>query len=91
MYEEVEKVLRRSESILEELQCYKGAGREIREAISTQNEECQLRAWQAVIPLVEKLKRFYLFSVELGKLSPARVFRFVDDRLLSKKKNYSSE
>ncbi|KAK7592870.1 hypothetical protein V9T40_007622 [Parthenolecanium corni] len=68
VYEEVQKVLRRSESILEELQCYKGAGREIREAISTQNEECQLRAWQAVIPLVEKLKRFYLFSVELEEV-----------------------
>lgn len=69
VYEEVQKVLRRSESILEELQCYKGAAKEVREAISTNTEECQIRAWQAVLPLVEKLKRFYLFSVELGKLS----------------------
>lgn len=67
VYEEVQKVLLKSESILEELQCYKGAGKEIREAISTPTEECQLRAWQAVLPLVEKLKRFYLFSKELGK------------------------
>lgn len=68
MYEKVQKVLRQSESILAELQCYKGAGKEIREAISNPTEEeCQIRAWQAVLPLVEKLKRFYFFSVELGK------------------------
>ncbi|XP_065213495.1 CYFIP-related Rac1 interactor B [Planococcus citri] len=65
VYEEVQKILLKSESILEELQCYKGAGKEIREAISTPTEECQMRAWQAVLPLVEKLKRFYLFSMEL--------------------------
>lgn len=69
VYEEVQKVLLKSESILEELQFYKGAGKEIREAISTPTEECQMRAWQAVLPLVEKLKRFYLFSLELGKNS----------------------
>lgn len=67
VYDDVQKVLLRSDSVLDELQCYKGAGREIREAISTPIEECQLKAWQAVLPLVEKLKRFYLFSVELGK------------------------
>lgn len=67
VYEQVQKVLHRSESILDELQFYKGAGREIREAIATPTEECQLRAWQAVSPLVEKLQRFYMFSVELGE------------------------
>lgn len=30
-FEEVQRVLRNSEPILEEIQCYKGAGREIRE------------------------------------------------------------
>ena len=67
IYNEVQIVLRQSESIVEELQGYKGAGKEIREAISNPSEECQLRAWHAVLPLVEKLKRFYLFSLELGK------------------------
>lgn len=68
VYEQVQKVLLRSESILEELQCYKGAGKEIREAISSPIEEFQMKAWQAVLPLVEKLKRFYLFSIELGEI-----------------------
>jgi hypothetical protein len=30
-FEEVQRVLRNSEPILEEIQCYKGAGKEIRE------------------------------------------------------------
>lgn len=74
VYEEVQKVLRRSEPILEELQLYKGAAKEVREAISTNTGECQSRAWQALLPLVEKLKRFYLFSVELGKLLLTKIF-----------------
>lgn len=56
-----------SEAILQELAVYKGAGKEIREAISTPNEECQRKAWISVVPLVTKLKRFYDFSKELGK------------------------
>lgn len=69
MYEHVQKVLHNSESILMELQCYKGAGKEIREAIVMATEKSQLHAWQAVLPLVDKLKRFYLFSMELGKIT----------------------
>lgn len=67
VYEEVQRVLLSSESILQELAVYKGAGKEIREAISTPSEECQRKAWSAVVPLVTKLKRFYDFSKELGK------------------------
>ncbi len=66
-FEEVQQVLRNSESILNEIQCYKGAGREIREAIANPNDEFQSKAWAAVLPLVSKLKRFYEFSLELGK------------------------
>lgn len=66
VFEEVQQVLLNSEGILEELGVYKGAGKEIREAITTPNEECQRRAWIAVVPLVTKLKRFYDFSLELG-------------------------
>lgn len=62
-----------SEAILQELAVYKGAGKEIREAIATPNEECQRKAWISVVPLVTKLKRFYDFSKELGKGDP-RVF-----------------
>lgn len=63
----MQRVLKNSESILEEIQCYKGAGKEIREAISAPTEECQRKAYLTVAPLVAKLKRFYEFSLELGK------------------------
>nr|CAD7202977.1 unnamed protein product [Timema douglasi] len=74
-FEEVQRVLRNSECILEEIQCYKGAGKEIREAISTPTGEYQQRAWQAVIPLVSKLKRFYEFSMELENVVPKILFQ----------------
>lgn len=64
----MQRVLKNSESILEEIQCYKGAGKEIREAISAPTEECQRKAYLTVAPLVAKLKRFYEFSLELGEL-----------------------
>jgi hypothetical protein len=67
-FEAVQRVLKNSESILEEIQCYKGAGKEIREAISAPTEECQRKAYLTVAPLVAKLKRFYEFSLELGTL-----------------------
>lgn len=66
-FEEVQRVLRNSESILDEIQCYKGAGREIREAIANPTDDYQTKAWTAVLPLVSKLKRFYEFSLELGE------------------------
>ncbi|CAL7940791.1 unnamed protein product [Xylocopa violacea] len=69
-FEAVQRVLKNSESILEEIQCYKGAGKEIREAISAPTEECQRKAYLTVAPLVAKLKRFYEFSLELEKVVP---------------------
>lgn len=66
-FEAVQRVLKNSESILEEIQCYKGAGKEIREAISAPTEECQRKAYLTVAPLVAKLKKFYEFSLELGE------------------------
>ncbi|KAJ8679184.1 hypothetical protein QAD02_014971 [Eretmocerus hayati] len=69
-FEAVQRVLKNSESILQEIQCYKGAGKEIREAISANNEESQLKARLAVAPLVAKLKRFYEFSLELEQVVP---------------------
>lgn len=46
---------------------YKGAGKEIREAIASPNNDTQSKAWTAVVPLVSKLKNFYQFSTQLGK------------------------
>jgi len=47
-FEEVQRVLRNSEPILEEIQCYKGAGKEIRE-VST----CHiLMGWMSLLGLL---------------------------------------
>lgn len=47
-FEEVQRVLRNSEPILEEIQCYKGAGKEIRE-VST----CRiLTGWMSLLGLL---------------------------------------
>lgn len=70
VFEEVEHVLRQSDSILEEIQCYKGAGKEIREAISNVSPDIQEKAWTAVVPLVEKLKRCFDHSIELERVVP---------------------
>ncbi|CAG2169791.1 unnamed protein product, partial [Oppiella nova] len=67
----VECVLIEANDILCELQTYKGAGPEIREAIGNPlNEEFQLKAWDAVLPLVNKLKHFYEFSLRLEDCVP---------------------
>lgn len=67
---EAQAVLERSESILEEIQGYKGAGKEIREAISSPTEEARQKAWAAVTPLVAKLRRCYEFSMQLEIVVP---------------------
>ncbi|XP_074697728.1 LOW QUALITY PROTEIN: CYFIP-related Rac1 interactor B [Strix aluco] len=66
IYNQVNVVLKDAEGILEDLQSYRGAGHEIREAIQHPNDEkLQEKAWGAVVPLVGKLKKFYEFSQRL--------------------------
>ncbi|XP_066032093.1 CYFIP-related Rac1 interactor B isoform X3 [Chamaea fasciata] len=66
IYNQVNVVLKDAEGILEDLQSYRGAGHEIREAIQHPNDEkLQEKAWSAVVPLVGKLKKFYEFSQRL--------------------------
>lgn len=60
-------MLQRAQRILQELQDYKGASQEIRKAIGAPDPETEKQAWDAVNPLVIKLKDFYLFSKELGE------------------------
>lgn len=63
IYNQVNVVLKDAEGILEDLQSYRGAGHEIREAIQhPADEKLQEKAWGAVVPLVGKLKKFYEFS-----------------------------
>uniref|UniRef100_A0A3Q2WSW6 Family with sequence similarity 49 member Ba n=1 Tax=Haplochromis burtoni TaxID=8153 RepID=A0A3Q2WSW6_HAPBU len=66
VWEKVNQVLTEAQVILEDLQSYKGAGEEIRQAIQNPSVEgVQEKAWSAVVPLVIKLKTFYEFSQKL--------------------------
>uniref|UniRef100_UPI003AB0C548 CYFIP-related Rac1 interactor B-like n=1 Tax=Centroberyx gerrardi TaxID=166262 RepID=UPI003AB0C548 len=66
VWEKVNQVLMEALVILDDLQAYRGAGEEIRQAIQSPGEEgVQEKAWAAVVPLVAKLKTFYQFSQKL--------------------------
>ncbi|KAJ6663448.1 hypothetical protein lerEdw1_009527 [Lerista edwardsae] len=66
VWNQVNAVLEEAQTILAELQSYTGAGQEIREAIQNPSDlQLQEKAWNAVCPLVAKLKRFYEFSLRL--------------------------
>ncbi|XP_034288023.1 CYFIP-related Rac1 interactor A isoform X1 [Pantherophis guttatus] len=68
IWNQVNAVLQDSENMLSDLQSYKGAGQEIRDAIQNPNDiQLQERAWNSVCPLVVRLKRFYEFSLRLEK------------------------
>ncbi|KAG7231180.1 hypothetical protein INR49_012011 [Caranx melampygus] len=70
VWDQVDVVLKDAKGILDELQAYKGAGKEIREAIQNPSDEAlQEQAWAAVVPLVGKLKKFYEFSQRLGAMT----------------------
>ncbi|KAH8296640.1 hypothetical protein KR054_009175 [Drosophila jambulina] len=81
IYDEVERVLRESEVVLEEIQIYRGAGKEIREAIADPSPEVTSKAWAAVLPLVNKLKRCYEHSMELDKIVPKLLGQLVGGKL----------
>lgn len=58
-----------------------GAGKEIREAISDPTPEIQERAWNVVLPLVEKLRACYEHSLELERIVPKLLGQLVGGRL----------
>lgn len=58
-----------------------GAGREIREAIADPGQEYQEKAWNAVLPLVSKLRRCYEHSLELERVVPRLLSQLVGGRL----------
>lgn len=70
LYEDVAEVLRGSQAVISDLQQYKGAAKEIREAISDPGDDFQRKAWEMVTPLVQKLKHFYLFSNDIEMIVP---------------------
>uniref|UniRef100_A0A3P9L0P5 Family with sequence similarity 49 member Ba n=1 Tax=Oryzias latipes TaxID=8090 RepID=A0A3P9L0P5_ORYLA len=66
IWETVKQTLEEAQVVLNDLQAYRGAGEEIRQAIqSPADEDVQEKAWSAVVPLVAKLKTFYEFSQKL--------------------------
>jgi len=71
VHDEVKAVLDQSTTVLAELGSYEGAGEAIRLAISHPKDEAeQAKAWDAVCPLVKKLKQFYDYSSEVEKMLP---------------------
>lgn len=64
------RVLSRADSALQLIHGYRGAGREIREAIATPGPDTEQRAARAVRPLVARLRRCYDLSVELERVMP---------------------
>jgi len=75
-------VLDAAAEIILDLQRYKGATEEIRMAISNPNvQELQDKAWQAVTPLVSKLKVFFEFSVQLESVIPSLLFKLCSEDL----------
>lgn len=68
VYTQVSHVMSFAPGIIKELEAYKGAGSAIREAIQNpSSDEKQKEAWDAIIPLVHQLKRFFEFSHNLEK------------------------
>ncbi|XP_068424901.1 CYFIP-related Rac1 interactor B-like [Clinocottus analis] len=66
VWESVKETLLEAQVVLEELQTYRGAGEEIRQAIQSPSlEGVQEKAWSSVLPLVCKLKFFFEFSQKL--------------------------
>lgn len=70
LYEDISLVLKESRQVIQELNLYRGAAKEIREAINDPAGEYQRRAFEAVIPLVDKLYQFYQFSHQLESILP---------------------
>lgn len=67
---EVEAVLKKGQEMLKEISQYRGASKEIREAISNPGEDFQEKARDAVFPLVQQLRRYHDFSLEIETVVP---------------------
>src|ERR1700753_613976 len=53
--------------LLHQLSNYQSASELIRTAIASPSPENENRAWDAVLPIVDKLRDFYEYAAELGK------------------------
>ena len=73
VYDQVASVLSGANAILEALYTYKGCDDLIRQAITTPSPETEDAAWQAVLPRVDEIARFYEFSKEIERVFPTLV------------------
>lgn len=68
-YRSVESVLEQAKGVLKDMQSYKGAMAEIREAINNpHSDEAQSKAWSATMKHVSNLKLYYDFSKSLEEV-----------------------
>jgi len=81
LYGEADAILLEATEILKDLTSYKGASKEIREAITNHTAESELQAWTTVLPLVLKLKTFFEFSRKLEDLVPKILNELCDKNL----------
>ena len=70
LYQRADNLLNEASGILKDLSEYRGASKEIREAIGKPCEASERAAWAALEPLVFKLRNFYVFSLEMQGLAP---------------------
>jgi len=85
VWSQVEPVLRIANSILYELQQYNGAQDDIRNAISNpSNEGYQRKAWDAVCPLVDRLTKYFEFSIALETIVPQLLRKLCSNEMTPK-------
>eukprot|EP01121_Diplochlamys_sp_Union-15-3_P018407 TRINITY_DN6685_c0_g1_i1.p1 TRINITY_DN6685_c0_g1~~TRINITY_DN6685_c0_g1_i1.p1 ORF type:complete len:312 (+),score=40.90 TRINITY_DN6685_c0_g1_i1:25-960(+) len=70
IFEAVAASLDKAPDILEQLFGYTGCEEHIRKAITTPGPETEKAAWDAILPAVEQLQKFYEFSLELEQCFP---------------------
>lgn len=68
LFDEVQIVLTEASDVLSELKHYEGADQFIRAAINNPSVEQNALTWDALIPRIRTLRRFYFFSQKIGKL-----------------------
>lgn len=68
VYNQISPILAESQTILNELDQYKGAAEQIKLSIQNPNDQAiKDAAWQALLPLVTSLRKFWQFSSALSK------------------------
>lgn len=73
VYDQVTAVLSGSSAILQSLYEYKGCDELIRQAITAPSPDTEDAAWQAVLPRVDEIARYYEYSKEIERVFPTLV------------------